>query len=32
MLNDNIYAYTYLIEIEVFACHCVVIKWHVVCA
>ena len=30
MLNGNMYAYTYWIEIEVFACHCMVIEWYIV--
>ena len=30
MLNGKMFAYTYWIKIEVFACDCVVIEWHVV--
>ena len=31
MLNGNMYAYTYWIEIEMIVCHCLIIEWHLGC-
>ena len=31
MLNGNMYAYTYWIEIELIVRHCLIIEWHLGC-
>ena len=31
MLNGNMFAYTYWIEIELIVCHCLIIEWHLGC-